>query len=86
MNFQCFLQIIQESKTNDNASSLACNYSSLTSLMNSWEKEEEICKKFRVDLIDGFAIKASAILSAFVIEYVLIGASMAFMMSKHIGV
>ena len=54
--------------------------------MDRWEREEEICKKFRVDLIDGFAIKASAILSAFVIEYVLIGASMAFMMSQHIGV
>lgn len=54
--------------------------------MDRWEKEEEICKKFRVDLIDGFAVKTSAILSAFVIEYVLIGASMAFMMSKHIGV
>ena len=58
---------------------------SFTSLVDCWEGEEEICKKFRVDLIDGFAIRANAILSAFVIEYVVIGASMAFLMSQHIG-
>ena len=58
---------------------------SFTSLVDCWEGEEEICKKFRVDLIDGFALRASAVLSDFVIEYVIIGASMAFLMSQHIG-
>ena len=59
--------------------------SSLIWMIESWEGEEEVCKKFRVDLIDGFAIKASAILSAFVIEYVLIGTCMAFLMYRHVG-
>ena len=72
-----------ESTSIDNGT-LICT-GSFTSLVDCWEGEEEICKKFRVDLIDGFAIRASSVLSAFMIEYVVIGASMAFLMSQHIG-
>ena len=68
----------------EDTENLNCS-SSLTSMIERWEGEEEICKQFRVDLIDGFATKATSVLSAFVIEFVLIGASMAFLMAQHIG-
>ena len=63
--------------------SMTCN--TLTRLLESWEGEEEVCNKFRVDVVDGFATQAMPILFPFIIEYVLIGASMAFVMRNHIG-
>ena len=62
---------------------MTCN--SLTWLIKSWEGEESVCNKFRVDLVDGLAATVMPILFPFVIEYVLIGASMALIMYNHIG-
>ena len=49
------------------------------------KEEEEVCRHFRGDLMGDFAQNAIPILFPFVIEYVLIGASVALIMANHIG-
>ena len=63
--------------------SIECN--SITLLIDGLKEEEEVCSQFRGDLMGDFAQNAIPILFPFVIEYVLIGASVALIMANHIG-
>jgi len=58
---------------------------SLLDLMEEAEKHDEVCNEFRHDLLGDAAVAAVPYLYPFMIEYALIGASVALIMSKHIG-
>ena len=63
---------------------MGCTHS-LYKLLTSSELEEEVCKEHRKNLIGEAAHESYPILFPFVIEYALIGASVALMMYYHIG-
>jgi len=58
---------------------------SLLDLTEEAEKHDEVCNEFRHDLLGDAAVAAVPYLYPFMIEYALIGASVALIMSKHIG-
>jgi len=58
---------------------------SLLVLMEEAEKHNEVCNEFRHDLLGDAAVAAVPYLYPFMIEFALIGASVALIMSKHIG-
>jgi len=58
---------------------------SLLVLMEEAERHNEVCNEFRHDLLGDAAVAAVPYLYPFMIEFALIGASVALIMSKHIG-
>ena len=63
---------------------MGCTHS-LYKLLKSFEGQEEVCKEHRKNLIGEAAHESLPILFPFVIEYALIGATVALIMSYHIG-
>jgi len=58
---------------------------SLLVLMEEAESQKEVCNEYRHDILGDAAVAAVPYLYPFMIEYALIGASVALIMSKHIG-
>jgi len=61
----------------------ACH--SLLDMLHKAEEEREICNEYRHDILGDVAVAAVPYLYPFMIEFALIGASVALIMSKHIG-
>ena len=53
--------------------------------MEEAESQKEVCNEYRHDILGDAAVAAVPCLYPFMIEYALIGASVALIMSKHIG-
>ena len=78
-----FIHMMKNKEMSMKEEGMGCSFS-LHNLLKSAEEEEEICKKFRRELV-GDAHESLPILFPFIIEFALIGASVGLLMSQHIG-
>jgi hypothetical protein len=61
----------------------SCN--DFLSRLNASEQAEKICEEFRQNILGDLIKTTSPFLYPFIIEFALIGASVAYLMSNHIG-
>jgi len=78
-------EIVEFEEKEDKLKHLSNSCKSLLEMLQKAEEEHEICNEYRHDILGDVAVAAVPYLYPFMIEFALIGASVALIMSKHIG-